>query len=250
MLSKVENSYYITRKRPFQPVGGFPSIQLDKVFDFSYKMTFGKVGEHRSHRSGGEHNRNSVELYVNTFNGKLAEFGIYNYFKGEGLVLREPDLEKWELGKWDTVDLLIYNKKINIKSTKFFGNLALYETKDWNEEGLYIPNIASDDGLYDYFALVRISPNTDELNNVIMEISREGNFEEKLNNHIKNIKWSYDVPGYMTHKTMKWIIKNQRILPKNSLLNGKIRMDAENYYIETGDLKDIRQLSAELRLLD
>ena len=54
----------------------------------------------------------------------------------------------------------------------------------------------------------------------------------------------------MTHNTMKWIIKNQRILPKNSLLNGKIRMDAENYYVETGDLKDIKQLSTELRLLD
>ena len=66
-------------------------------------------------------------------------------------------------------------KGLKLNQPSFSGNLALYETKDWNEEGLYIPNIDSDDGLYDYFALVRISPNTDELHKVIMgTIQRKG----------------------------------------------------------------------------
>ena len=213
-------------------------------------MTFGKDGEHRNHRSGGQHRRNSVELFINTFNGKLAEFGIYNYFIIEDLVLKEPDLETWELGKWDTVDIIIYDKKVNVKSTKHFGNLALYETKDWNVDGLYIPNMKLDGGLYDYFTLVRIKPNTEDLYDIIIEKFDQQNFKEDLKRYILNINWWYDIPGYMTHLTMRWIINKKRILPQNSLLNGKIRMDAENYYIEAGDLKEIGHLCSELRLLN
>ena len=45
----------------------------------------------------------------------------------------------------------------------------------------------------------------------------------KLFKNIKEIKWEYDIPGYMTLKSMKWIIKNNRLIPQNALLNGKIK---------------------------
>ena len=41
---------------------------------------------------------------------------------------------------------------------------------------------------------------------------------------------------------MKDVIKQKLILPKSSFLNGKIRMDAENYYIQAGDLRTIDEL--------
>ena len=43
------------------------------------------------------------------------------------------------------------------------------------------------------------------------------------------------------------VIKNDYILPQNSYLNGSTRMDAENYYIQAGDLLDIKFLNEKLK---
>jgi hypothetical protein len=45
---------------------------------------------------------------------------------------------------------------ISIKATKHFGQLLLLETKDWNNNGQYIPNLSLEkQSQYDYFILVR-----------------------------------------------------------------------------------------------
>ena len=62
-----------------------------------------------------------------------------------------------------------------------------------------------------------------------------------------NSKFYYDIPGYFTTKTLIHIINNKYLLPKNSLLNGRIKMDASNYYIQSGDLKHIDFLITELK---
>lgn len=61
---------------------------------------------------------------------------------------------------------------------------------------------------------------------------------ERLETLIGNRSWKFDVPGFVTHSDVKYIIKNEFILPQNSMLNGKTQMDAENYYIQSGDMKD------------
>ena len=47
---------------------------------------------------------------------------------------------------------------INIKSTKYYGDLLLLERADWNHEGRYIPNLDRENVIYDFFVLVRIKP--------------------------------------------------------------------------------------------
>jgi len=61
-----------------------------------------------------------------------------------------------------------------------------------------------------------------------------------------SIDWYYDIPGYCTLLTLKYIINEGYILPQNALLNGKTKMDAENYYIQSGSLREFILLEEEL----
>lgn len=238
-LRKENNQYFITRKKKFEPLPPFSKEIINAVFDFAYDMTFGKEGEHRDHRSGGQHKRRNGEIFINTFQGKLSEFGIYYYLRKNNIIdLGRPDLEKWELGKWDDADFICNNKKISIKSTKHFGNLILLETKDWNNEGFYLPNNAQ----YDLTILIRVKPDGEKILKSQKLLYLDSCSREQLETLIKNEKWECDIPGFITLDKLKHIINNDFILPKNSYLNGTTKMDAENYYIQAGDLLDIKNL--------
>jgi hypothetical protein len=115
----------------------------------------------------------------------------------------------------------------------------LLESKDWNASGAYIPNIDTDKNeFYDYFILVRIK---EDIKNILKtdEISTE---KKDLINLTTSYEWTYDIAGWMSHITLIHLIKNNYILPQQALLNGKIKMDATNYYIQSGDMKEIEEL--------
>lgn len=235
---KNNNEYYINRGNVFKGIE-IDKNQFIKAFDFAYEMCFG-TGHHRNHRSGGQINRKSGELFCNTFQGKLSEIVLYTSFLNKGVNITEPDFTVSGKGIWDDVDLIINNKKINVKSAAFFSNLLLLETKDWNEKGEYLPNInISSSSNYDYFILVRIKP---DIKNILTSnrLFYSNDIEkETLLNLIIDKQWFYDIAGSCSSDTIRYIIKNNYILPQNSLLNGKTKMDAENYYIQSGDLKNI-----------
>jgi len=243
-LRRDGNSYFITKKKPFS------NTQIDKEsilnsLDFSLKMSFGD-GFHREHRSGGTIIRNPVEIFSNTFQGKLSEYCVIDFFKKNGLTIdSSPDTSIHGKGVWDTTDLIYKSKKINIKSCAFFSNLVLLETKDWNDRGEYIPNLKTEFYTYDYFVLVRIKEDVKSFINI--QNQQEKNLIESIKQKIESKKFYYDIPGYFTSKTLKHIIEKGYVLPKNSLLNGKIRMDAENYYIQSGSLRKLDFLTNELK---
>ena len=242
------NNYHSNSKRPFL---GFPltSDDVKKSFDFAYEMCLG-AGHHRAHRTGGQYDRSNGEKFCNTFQGKLAEIILYNYFISQGLVVNEPDFGIYGEGVWDDYDLEIYGKKINVKSVAFFSNLELLETKDWNTKGEYIPNLNSGNtSVYDYFILARVKP---DLKSVFRESGLfNGNSFDKTQIEAIVMKQSFfaDIPGYITHLDLLNAITNKDILPQNSYLNGKVRMDAENYYVQCGDMKTIPDLVIELKAI-
>jgi len=120
--------------------------------------------------------------------------------------------------------------------------LLLLETKDWKDEVLYIPNLEKGNGYYDYTILVRINPDGENIMKANKLLYVDIVDKEKLREVIFNELWSYDVPGYISNNELKILIGKQQIIPQNALLNGKITMDAENYYEETGNLNDCREL--------
>ena len=161
-LNNIDGSYDITAKVPFSKVAILKPTTVDIVFDFAYKMTFGESGEHRDHRSGGNLKRKKGEIFANTFQGKISECAVCNFFHTCGITI-VPDFSTYGLGEWDSVDLSVNGKEISVKSTKHYGQLLLLETKDWNEKGEYIPNIEKGNATYDYFLLVRINPSCEDI---------------------------------------------------------------------------------------
>ena len=211
---------------------------VNETLDFAYAMTFGKDGEHRKYRSGGSHTRKNGEVFCDTFQGKLAEYFVYQELISIGVGCPKPDIEKWGLGRWDDEDFSINDKLINVKSMAFFSNLLLLETKDWDETGKYIPNNKS----YDYFFVVRIKPELKkEFRNQGMLNSDDISFE-RIKSIFEKHSFFADIPGYVTNSFLKEKIQEKQILPKGSMLNERIKMDAENFYILSSDFEEFKNV--------
>jgi len=200
---------------------------INTAFKFAYDMAYGE-GFHRNHRSGGSINRTPAEVFANTFQGKLAELILDDELKKNEIVTSGVDLGVFEKGVWDHGDIVANGKNINVKSMAFFSNLFLLECKDWDENGIYIPDEGS--FIYDYFVCVRIKPN-------IKDLFKNGDSDKEKMFKILNAQDLYfDIPGCFSITTLKEVIKRNYIIKKGDKLN-QTTMDADNYYIQSGDLK-------------
>lgn len=243
MLTRMDNRYdglYINNRKLFSPKATLKISTVEETLKFAYNMSFGKEGEHRGHRSGGSHLRKNGEIFANTFQGKLSEFAVYNVLYND-FTLPLPDLDTYGLGEWDDTDFEIDHRKVSVKSTKSFGNLLLLETKDWNKQGQYIPNLSKGYSEYDFFIFVRIQPFCEDILKKMRSLySNEIDFK-LLSDNILSQRWQYDIPGFITKDQLIFAINNNFIIRQGQMLNGKTRMDAENYYIQAGDMIDIQQ---------
>lgn len=233
-LRRDGNSFHVTSKKYFIP-NVLNKQAVEKALIFSYYMTFGKIGEHRNYRTGGQYSRKNGELFCNTFQGKLAEYAFYFLFRKNGINISEPDLETWKLGKWDETDFEFEEQKISIKSVAFFSNLLLLEVQDWDNTGKYIPN-----GLnYDYTVLIRLKPD------IKQEFRKKKWFYKNslelvsIKELVMTLEFHYDIPGFITNDDLVYLINNEFVIPQNSFLNGSTKMDASNYYAQVGDLRPI-----------
>ena len=239
--NKDGNSFYIPRTKNFNPIE-VKRDYVNETLDFAYAMTFGKDGEHRRYRSGGTHTRKNGEIFCDTFQGKLAEYFVFQRLKSMGINCPRPDIEKWGIGKWDDEDFLINNKLINVKSMAFFSNLLLLETKDWDKNGLYIPN----NKYYDYFIVVRIKPELKKEFRIKRMLYSNDIGYEIIKSLLDKLSFFADTPGYITSAFLREKIRERQILPKNSMLNGRIKMDAENYYILSIDFEEFNNIQQHL----
>lgn len=240
-LTQDGNLYSLTSKRQFE--GSCIDVGLvEKAFDFAHEMAYGE-GFHRKCRSGGQTARSLSEIFQNTFQGKLAEMLVYENLRRNAIETQEPDCRIHGKGIWDDTDLKANGKAICIKSATFFSNLLLLETKDWDSEGRYIPNIGHEDATdaYDYFVLVRIKP---DIKSLLKDVPEE---KEPLLQKMQEQTWFYDLPGCCSRLSFKKIIADGFILPQNALLNGRTRMDASNYYIQSGCLFPMSKLYEVLK---
>ena len=236
-LEFANGTFFVNRKKTFSPsVYRNPRV-VDKCFNFAWSMTYGGIGEHRSNRSGGTSSRKNGEIFANTFQGKMAEFAMFEIFENlEGV--KYPDLSLHPLGKWDTCDIVIGNYKIAVKSTKSFGNLLLLEASDWSMEADYLNNPKTESP--DMFALVRIAPEVEKLMRsgrllYSSTCERENLYSIVVTQH----DYKFDICGFASRDDIKMAIKLDQRLEKGSKLNGTTTMDANNFYIQAGDLRTL-----------
>jgi hypothetical protein len=240
-LTALGNNYTINNRVNYNPTINL-SKYVQEVFDFSFGMTFGKSGHHRLHRTGGQYGRRNGELFINAFQGKLAEFGIWELLTSNGIELQKPDLEKWGEGKWDDSDLKINGNHLSIKSTSSKGNLLLLETADWDSEGRYKPNSATNSDKVDFHLFCRVDPDGKPLFKERKWMYLDEIDKNELHKLIIEINWSMDCPGYISNDDLKYLIANDFILPQNSTLQTWTKIDASNYYCQAGDLRPIQKL--------
>lgn len=241
-LDNEGDNYIVTRKRAFQSNVTLSEENFYKAFDFSYNMSFGKSGAHRNYRSGGTHHRKNGEIFANAFQGKLAEFATYEYLKRKDIDVDEPDISVHGLLQWDAYDLKANNKVINIKSTKYYGDLLLLERADWDDEARYIPNLDKENVIYDFFVLVRIKPDIAKiLKQNRLYLSDRCNYDI-LKNLFNYSCFKYNIAGFITIDDLKTIINSNHYIPQGSTLNQSTHMDADNYYIQSDDMGEIEEL--------
>ncbi len=244
-LDEKNDIFFVNSKKTFKGIKFEKKNLISEIYNFTNGMTFKSDGEHRSYRSGGTLKRKNGEIFANTFQGKLAEFAVYETLKKKYLEISEPDLKKYQLGVWDLYDLNLKNKNIAIKSAKHFSNLLLLEEGDWDNDANYLPNLNKKN--IDIFIFVRIFPDissTLKKLRIFYSNSIDQVEEEKLLYEIKNIEISYDIPGFVTSKDLKEIINLKHIIYKNKFLNSyNVKIDANNYYIQSGDMREMSELS-------
>lgn len=110
-LNFTNNIYQFTNIKKFIPLPNFKSKSVEQAFNFAYDMSFGGKSAHRAYRSGGTKKRKNGQIFINTFQGKLAEFGIYNEFYKNNIQIPYPDLGTYDLGLWDKYDFKVNDKK-------------------------------------------------------------------------------------------------------------------------------------------
>jgi hypothetical protein len=245
-LTFKENSYFVNSKKEFCSFSVSNEI-IQKALDFAYAMVF-EEGHHRNHRSGGSIKRKNGELFCNAFQGKMAEFIIHDLFTERGLACTGVDTSVSGKGIWDDCDLVCNSKKINIKSCAYFSNLLLLETKDWDKQGNYIPNRDAQTSEYDCFVLVRIKPDIKKVfkeNKLLFSDTLEKN---KILELLANESWQYDVAGWIDKLDLVQIINAGFTLPQGATLNTKTTVDANNYYVQSGDMKYLRDLIPILKI--
>jgi len=230
----------------------FKQKTIEDVFEFAYAMSFSHQGAHRDHRSGGIHHRKFGEVFINTFQGKLSELAVYNYFFQFNPMLYDllspPDFSISGLSTWDDCDLQLNEYHFSIKSTKYYGNLLLLECRDWNELGQYIPNLSHHKPVnFDYFVLVRIKPDGEGLLKHHRLLYLDKINKTTLFELITNLEWYFDIPGYLSHKSLIQLIHDNQKIPQGAFLNQTTKMDADNYYIQSGDLCNLATLISEMK---
>lgn len=235
-------NYTVNNIKKFEGITFLDNKYLEESFEFAWDMSFGKVGMHRNHRSGGMRRRKNGEIFLNVFQGKLAEFAVYQEMNRRCLLVDYPDLGRYGIGQWDSSDFEIGGMAISIKSTKHYGNLLLLETKDWDHEGLYIPNRGTSHEKYDFFILVRLKLDLEKKMKINRLLYSEICDKTLLRSLISNAEIEFDMPGFISYEVLKDIISRKQIIPQGSSLNGSVKMDASNYYIETGKLIDMEHL--------
>ena len=241
------NNYYVLNKKRFLAYATMLAEDKKECFDFAFDMSYAKIGAHRDSRSGGTAHRTMGQIFINTFQGKMAEFALYRYLQSRQIDVEKPDTEKYELGKWDSFDLDCQGKHFSVKSTKSYGDLLLLEVKDWNDDGEYKPNLPAGISRYDYTILVRFEPSGEDLMKKYRLLYQNENdipenIKDILKEKIYNQNWAYDFPGFIYYSELVKMIRERRIIPQNAMLNGSTKMDAENYYFQTGNMHSMIEI--------
>jgi hypothetical protein len=180
-------------------------------------------------------------IIMNSILGKMGEFGLYKYFLSLGHELDRPELKIRSKGQWDTYDLLLQGKKIQVKSSSYKGNLLLLKKDDWDNEGNYKYTVEGENNdPYSYFIFCRIKPSFKDL------IPDDQIYtEEKILETLSNVNFRIDIAGFINMDDFKKAIKDDKCLGSNCRINDAFNISEAAYYFDAGELREIGDIDIE-----
>ena len=147
-----------------------------------------------------------------------------------GLDLKPVDLDVWSRGKWDNGDLVTVDDSlnINVKSGLYFTHLLLLTKNDYNLDGSYKHhNCETEKSQRQIFSYVRLYLDRDN----ILKNLKGMNKSEFIDWFLEKYETiTYDI-HFCNESLVKKAIINGNVISKGVLLNNKISMDADNYYL-------------------
>jgi len=214
-------------KKEFAPDTKLKPESIRKCLIFASEMAYGN-GYHKSQSFGNSNfDRSPHDIFINTFQGKLAELAVYNELFAMGIRPdNPPEFDIWGKGKWEDCDFTLNNGTIraSIKSTKWFGNLLLLEKHKYNEKGQFLETFESEPQAYDFTFMVRI----------------QGVKSPKPQYYLERNDIEVEVTGFMSHSKFLQVIEEKQIIPQGIILGTPLIVD--NYYIFAQDLTDVKYL--------
>jgi hypothetical protein len=244
----IDGSFRLSKKRGWTTDVILSQDDVATAVAFARAMTLGD-GEHRDHRSGGQIRRKQRQIFHDTLNGKLSEIAVHRWLVQGAVGTRsigDIDFTTQGLGVWDSGDIEVSGYQFHVKSTKEFGNLLLLEVVDWDENGNYRPNIAKVNATMAGIIFVRLRPD-------LWKIAEPSHFPDNfsaIEEKILQTEWEFNLVGFATKNDLEQIARDRQILPKNALLQKTTLMDADNYYIQAGDLHAVSRLEDYLQYLE
>lgn len=127
--------------------------------------------------------------------------------------------------------------------------MLLLEKGDWNADGCYIPNLWSDGGKYDYHILVRLKGNKDLEKILKMQCKFYSTLtKEEIKALTDNYTVQFDLPGVATCDMLKQTILDNQVVHQNEYIGQSTKLQADNYYIQSGDLLPIEHFIKAIKL--
>ncbi len=209
-------------KKRFEPNVYLLDRHVKSCLDFAQAMAYGN-GHHQALAFAGDnHRRSPSQIFRDTLQGKIAEFGIHTFLHRKGVKVDEfPSCEVWGEGEWEDCDFTLNNGvvSVSVKSTKHFGNLLLLECHRYNQEGLYLePSQGTQPIKHDYVFLVRV----------------KGVTHSSVTAYNTSSAIKCEVTGFITHMDFCELINRSQIIRKGVKIG--IPMIVDNYYVCANDL--------------
>lgn len=205
---------------------------LHKIVNFSlYQACFERQ---RLEFGGGNKTRRKSEVFCSTIEGKVGELVFIIACLDSGKFIPGPlDLCSYKRGTWDNHDIVVNNKIYQIKTAKHIANLLMFESDGYKDVSYCEA---------DYVFLCRTNI-LEVLKPILNKISCDTHKIEQETDWITDFlirhKFSMEVVGYVGKNDIKKCVKRGERIRQGELL-GRQKMQADNIYIVSGDLKKIR----------
>lgn len=224
-------SLYVRRGKSFKPTFG-----INEYVEKSVKWAFAQ----KHFRNDGE-KRTPKQIRCDAIQGKLGEFAVYKILKERGYHLEEPDFTSVrDKGEYDDGDLSLGDINIQVKTHTNKNDLFKLKKEEFDSNGIYHNWGKKKPILYTYFFMCRINPG---VRSALESIPDPEFTLENVLGFAPNINFRIEVTGFININDFKKIITENHYIPIGIKINGAFSFDEEFYYCQTGDLREIDEIS-------